>query len=73
MTPEEREQHERATKIRKMTDAKICGLLDNLSKLDGKASESCEACQKNGSTHVCFNLRTGLVCPNFLAKRADLP
>lgn len=28
MTPEEREQHERATKIRKMTDQQLCEYID---------------------------------------------
>jgi hypothetical protein len=30
MTPEERELHERATKIRKMTDQQLCGYIDGL-------------------------------------------
>ena len=30
MTPEEREQHERATKIRKMTDKQTCEYIDEL-------------------------------------------
>lgn len=30
MTPAEREQHERATKIRKMTDEQLCGYIDGL-------------------------------------------
>lgn len=30
MTPEEREQHERATKIRKMTDQQLCTYIDEL-------------------------------------------
>lgn len=32
MTPEEREQHERATKIRKMTDQQLCKYIDGLKE-----------------------------------------
>ena len=40
MTDQERERHERATKIRKMTDDQICDLLDELNGRPGKAIEN---------------------------------
>lgn len=39
MTDRERERHERATKIRKMTDDQICDLLD---ELNGRPEEAIE-------------------------------
>lgn len=40
MTGQERERHERATKIRKMTDDQICDLLDELNARPEKAIEN---------------------------------
>lgn len=40
MTDQERERHERATKIRKMTDDQICDLLDELNARPAKAIEN---------------------------------
>lgn len=40
MTDQERERHERATKIRKMTDDQICDLLDELNDRPAKAIEN---------------------------------
>lgn len=38
-TSQEKEQHARATKIRKMTDSQICGLFDSEYSSDGKVAE----------------------------------
>lgn len=73
MTPEERDQHERATKIRKMTNAQLCGMLDSLSARESGTPASCVECHKSGLTRVCFDQRTGYKCPNYPKKRADAP
>jgi hypothetical protein len=73
MTPAEREQHERATKIRKMTDAQLCGMLDRLAAKETGIPESCATCHKSGLPRVCFDQHTGYKCPNFPKERADLP
>lgn len=73
MTAAEREQHERATKIRKMTDEQLCGMLDSLSAKESGIPESCGVCHKSGLARICFDQRTGYKCPNYSKKRADVP
>lgn len=46
-TDDERDQHDRATRIRKMTDAQICSYIDGLEQKAAAIQEAAKASESN--------------------------